>query len=83
MSQKTDPQTMANQPPLMQPQPEKPQPSSTAVKPEDIELLTDGNAALFQTTPRLGSWIIRGFLAFLVCFFVWAYFAKIDEITVG
>jgi adhesin transport system membrane fusion protein len=50
---------------------------------DDIDLLSDSNAALFESTPLLGSMIIRGFLAFILIFFIWAYFAEIDEITVG
>ena len=53
------------------------------VSSSDIELLSDSNAALFESAPRFGSMIIRGFLAFILVFFVWAYFAEIDEITVG
>jgi adhesin transport system membrane fusion protein len=50
---------------------------------DDIDLLSDSNAALFESPPLLGSMIIRGFLAFILIFFIWAYFAEIDEITVG
>jgi adhesin transport system membrane fusion protein len=50
---------------------------------DDIDLLSDSNAALFESTPLLGSMIIRGFLGFILIFFIWAYFAEIDEITVG
>jgi adhesin transport system membrane fusion protein len=53
------------------------------VSKDDIDLLSDSNAALFQAPPYLGSMIIRGFLAFVFVFFIWAYFAEIDEITVG
>lgn len=53
------------------------------VSKDDIDLLSDSNAALFEAPPHLGSMIIRGFLAFVFVFFVWAYFAEIDEITVG
>lgn len=56
---------------------------SQLVSKDDVELLTDSNAALFQAPPFVGSMIIRGFLAFVLVFFVWAYFAEIDEITVG
>lgn len=49
----------------------------------DIELMQDSTAALFQETPRFGSYILYGFIAFLVAFFVWAFFAQIDEVTVG
>jgi adhesin transport system membrane fusion protein len=50
---------------------------------DDIDLLSDSNAALFEAPPLFGSMIIRGFLAFVLIFFIWAYFAEIDEITVG
>ncbi len=50
---------------------------------DDIDLLSDSNAALFEVPPHLGSMIIRGFFVFIFVFFVWAYFAEIDEITVG
>ena len=53
------------------------------VSPDDIDLLSDSNAALFQAAPRFGSLITLGFLAFIGAFLVWAYFAEIDEITVG
>jgi adhesin transport system membrane fusion protein len=49
----------------------------------DIELLSDSNAALFESAPRFGSMIIRGVFAFIIIFLIWAYFAEIDEITVG
>lgn len=49
----------------------------------DIELLSDSNAALFESAPRFGSMIIRGIFAFIIIFLIWAYFAEIDEITVG
>ncbi len=50
---------------------------------DDLDLLSDSNAALFEAPPHLGSMIIRGFFAFIFVFLVWAYFAEIDEITVG
>lgn len=53
------------------------------VSKDDIDLLSDSNAALFEAPPLFGSMIIRGFLAFIFIFFIWAYFAEIDEITVG
>jgi len=53
------------------------------VSKDDIDLLSDSNAALFEAPPHLGSMIIRGFLAFILIAFIWAYFAEIDEITVG
>ena len=53
------------------------------VSSSDIELLSDSNAALFESAPRFGSMIIRGVFAFIIIFFIWAYFAEIDEITVG
>lgn len=49
----------------------------------DIELMPDSTAALFEHTPRFGSYIMFGFIAFLIAFFIWAYFADIDEVTVG
>lgn len=49
----------------------------------DIELMPDSTAALFEHTPRFGSYIMYGFIAFIVAFFLWAYFADIDEVTVG
>lgn len=54
-----------------------------SVSSADIELMQDSTAALFQETPRFGSYILYGFIAFLVFFFAWAYFAEIDEVTVG
>ena len=53
------------------------------VSSSDIELLSDSNAALFESAPRFGSMIIRAVFAFIIIFFTWAYFAEIDEITVG
>ncbi len=53
------------------------------VSSSDIELLSDSNAALFESAPRFGSMIIRSVFAFILIFLVWAYFAEIDEITVG
>jgi adhesin transport system membrane fusion protein len=54
-----------------------------AVSSSDIELLSDSNAALFESAPRFGSLMIRSVFAFIFIFFIWAYFAEIDEITVG
>jgi len=82
MSQKTDQNKSAQAPQVTQPAiAETSQPA--AVSPRDIELLSDSNAALFQDSPRFGAMITRGFLAFIGAFLVWAYFAEIDEITVG
>lgn len=50
---------------------------------DDLELMPDSTAALFQTTPRFGSYILFGFITFLVAALVWAYHAEIDEVTVG
>lgn len=49
----------------------------------DIDLLSDSNAALFETAPHFGSLIIRGVFTFIFIFLIWAYFAEIDEITIG
>jgi adhesin transport system membrane fusion protein len=51
--------------------------------PRDIALMPDSTAALFQHTPRFGSYIMYGFIAFIVISLIWAYFAKLDEVTVG
>lgn len=87
MSQKTDPQKQGQAKPvkaslffsLLHLFTVKPQEVSSS----DIELLSDSNAALFESAPRFGSMIIRGVFAFIFIFFIWAYFAEIDEITVG
>lgn len=81
MSQRTE-QKMAEQA-LEIAQSAAPQPKSVNITPEDVDLLSDSNAALFSSVPRFGSMITVGFLAFLAAFFIWAYFAEIDEITVG
>ena len=57
--------------------------SPEKVSADDIALLSDSNAALFQSAPRLGSLITRSFIGFIAVFLIWAYFAEIDEITVG
>jgi adhesin transport system membrane fusion protein len=57
--------------------------SSGGVPAADIELMQDSTAALFQETPRFGSYILYGLIAFIAIFFIWAYFAQIDEVTVG
>lgn len=57
--------------------------SPEKVSSDDIALLSDSNAALFQSAPRLGSLITRSFIGFIAVFLIWAYFAEIDEITVG
>ena len=57
--------------------------SSGSVPAADIELMQDSTAALFQETPRFGSYILFGLIAFIAIFFVWAFFANIDEVTVG
>lgn len=58
-------------------------PAVPRTAPADIELMQDTTAALFEHTPRFGSYILYGFIAFLVAFFIWAFFAEIDEVTVG
>ncbi len=72
--------------PVVQPQ-AQPAPANTMqpgnVSAHDVDLLSDSNGALFQSAPRFGSMIILGFLAFVATLLVWAYFAEIDEITVG
>lgn len=88
MSQKTDPNMAVAKQPSAQAlevaQHEAPEIKNPAmVSPEDIDLLSDSNAALFQAAPRFGSMITLGFLAFIMVFLIWAYFAEIDEITVG
>lgn len=82
MSQKTDPNMGEPVLELVQPTESAPRKPIT-VSPEDVDLLSDSNASLFQGAPRYGSLITLGFLAFIVAFFIWAYFAEIDEITVG
>lgn len=54
-----------------------------AASAEDMEFMQDSTAALFQKTPSFGSYIMLGFIAFIVSFFVWAYYADLDEVTVG
>jgi len=49
----------------------------------DIELMQDSTAALFQSTPKVGSMIMIGFLIFILVAFIWAYFAELEEVTVG
>jgi membrane fusion protein, adhesin transport system len=51
--------------------------------PRDIALMPDSTAALFQHTPRLGSYIMYSFIAFILIGLIWAYFAELDEVTVG
>ncbi len=82
MSQKTDPNISEQAPKALQPaHPILKKPK--IISSDNIELLSDSNAALFQDAPHFGSMIIRSFLAFIVVFFIWAYYAEIDEITVG
>jgi len=57
--------------------------AAPSAAPRDIALMPDSTAALFQHTPRLGSYIMYGFIAFIVTSLIWAYFAKLDEVTVG
>lgn len=82
MSQKTDPnmsKLALKVAQLIEAKSKKP----AMVSPDDIELLSDSNAALFQAAPRFGSMITLGFISFILVFLIWAYFAEIDEITVG
>ena len=50
---------------------------------EDIEMMPDTSAALFQDIPAHSAYILYGCLAFITCVIVWAYFANIEEVTVG
>jgi adhesin transport system membrane fusion protein len=59
------------------------QPQKEKASLSDIEMMTDSTAALFQSTPRFGSYILFGFITFISVAIVWAYFAVIDEVTVG
>lgn len=43
-----------------------------AVQVADIDLMQDSTAALFEHTPRFGSYIMLGFIAFILVFFAWA-----------
>lgn len=64
----------------------EPMPSHTPqdkAHPSDIALMPDSTAALFQKTPRFGSYILFGFVLFVAAFITWAYYAEIDEVTVG
>lgn len=82
MSQKIDPNMSEPALKVAQPVEQKTRKPANA-SPSDIELLSDSNAALFQDAPRFGSMITLGFISFLAAFLIWAYFAEIDEITVG
>lgn len=77
MSQETEPRPIAQRFKFKNPWAAKAEPET------DIELMQDSTAALFQHTPRFGSYIMLGFVAFIVAFLLWAYFAELDEVTVG
>lgn len=50
---------------------------------EDIEYVSDANAALLMKTPRGGRLLIYTMLLALVSTFIWASHAQLDEITRG
>src|SRR3954447_16096803 len=59
-------------------------PSNTEVMPAgDIELMSDNTAALFQSTPKLGSMIMVGVVALIIIALIWATFSELEEVTVG
>lgn len=49
----------------------------------DIEFMPSTLAALFQRPPPAAYLILRGTLLFLVIAIIWAFFADLDEITIG
>ena len=54
-----------------------------AVSRDDIEYMPHTIAALFQRPPPPAYLIVRGTLLLLVIAVVWAFFADLDEITIG
>lgn len=66
-----------------QPQEPPPQPEPQKVKPEDLEYITDTNAAVLLKTPTGGRLLIYTVLACIVSAIAWANIARVDEITRG
>ena len=63
-----------------------PEPSNRdalGVLPEDMEYISDTNVAVLIKTPRGGRLLIYTMLLALLCAFVWASYARLDEITRG
>lgn len=50
---------------------------------QDLDFVSDANAAILEQTPRGGRWIVWGLLAFVVIGVAWAAWAEIDEVTRG
>lgn len=50
---------------------------------QDMTFVSDTSAALLQSTPRGARFLLWSILAFLLCAITWAYFAEVDEVTVG
>ncbi len=51
------------------------------IAPRNRELITDIRAAILVQSPRGGRWIIWLTLAFVIAFFIWAYFSELEEVT--
>ncbi|MBY4675564.1 HlyD family type I secretion periplasmic adaptor subunit [Marinobacterium sp. CAU 1594] len=55
----------------------------TPLSEQDMAFVSDTSAALMLATPRGARFLLWSIFAFLICALVWAYFAQIDEVTVG
>lgn len=53
------------------------------LSPSDLAFMDDLNAALIAKTSRSSQRLLYVIAAFVLCAVVWAYFAKLDEVTVG
>ncbi|NVK74969.1 MAG: HlyD family type I secretion periplasmic adaptor subunit [Oceanospirillaceae bacterium] len=57
--------------------------SKKPISQQDLEYLTDRNAALMLKTPRGGRIILWVIFLFISSALVWAYYTSLDEVTVG
>ena len=53
------------------------------VSKEDLEMADDVYGAILTQTPSVHRLTIWSLVALFICFFVWAYFAKLDRVTRG
>lgn len=57
--------------------------NKNSISQDDLEYLTDRNAALMLKTPRGGRIILWVIFIFVISALVWAHYTALDEVTVG
>ena len=50
---------------------------------DELSMVDDVYGAMMLSSPKKHRIVIRALMVFIVCFFVWAYFASLDVVTRG